>query len=587
MIAVPLIGISWLSTIPLLKYALSVGSYSVELFTWIPVEPFKVNFGLLLDPLSAIMAVTVTTISLLVHIYSIEYIRDDPGYRRFFANLNLFVFSMLLLVFADNYLLLFVGWEAVGLCSYLLISHWYEKKSARDAGKKAFIVNRIGDAGFILGIFTLFSTFQSVNYLDVFPKVHQVPPALVVTAALFLFMGAVGKSAQFPLYVWLPDAMEGPTPVSALIHAATMVTAGVYMVARSGALFMLGANKLVASIGAFTALFAAILALTERDIKRVLAYSTISQLGYMFIGVGVGAFAIGIFHLFTHAFFKALLFLAAGSVMHALHGELDMYRMGGLIKKLPWTGALFIIGAIALAGIPPGAGFFSKDLILEEALTRGHTTIYWVGTITVLLTAFYIFRLIFLVFFGRYREREIYERAHEPSPLMLLPLLLLAVGSLTVGFLGTEKEGPFIKALSTSLFEVGHVENLKGILRWLPLIFGVVGTALAYLIYVVGIPSPDTLRKRAGLIYTLIYKKFYVDEIYASFIVRPLLGISRITKAVIERVLIDGTVNFMANIWAVLGKPMRSWASGTLKAYGVWILTGLVIMIWLLLGGMS
>lgn len=585
LIAVPAIGISWLSSLPLLKFALRYHAFSVNLYTWIPVDPFRVSFGLLLDPLSAIMVTTVTTVSFFVHLYSIEYMEGDPGYRRFFAYLNLFVFSMLLLVLANNFLLLFVGWEGVGLCSYLLISHWYEKKSARDAGKKAFIVNRIGDAGFIIGIFTLFALFGSVNYLDIFPKVGTQPAPLVVTAALFLFIGAIGKSAQFPLYVWLPDAMEGPTPVSALIHAATMVTAGVYMVARSSALYSVGPEGLVSSVGAFTAIFAALLAICENDMKRVLAYSTISQLGYMFIGVGIGAYAVGIFHLFTHAFFKALLFLSAGSVMHGLKGELNIQKMGGLIKKLPWTGVFFIIGAIALAGIPPGAGFFSKDLILEEALLKGHPVIYWIGTITVLLTAFYIFRLVFLVFFGEPRKKEIYKKAHEPSLVMLIPLFFLAIGSISVGFLGVGIHGRFMEVLTSVFVRNKELTGLTGFVRWLPLTLGVLGVIIAYTTYILRVPDPEVVSRRAGILYRVVFKKFYVDEIYALFVTGPLYGISKSLKAFLERGMIDGTVNGTAAFIRALGNPLRKWATGTVRTYAFWILAGAVITLWLLMGG--
>jgi len=412
-----------------------------NLFTWISAGSFRANLSFQFDPLSAVMALVVTGVGFLIHVYSVGYMAHDKGYTRYFTYLNLFTFSMLILVLASNMILMFVGWEGVGLCSYLLIGFWFEKHSAASAGKKAFIVNRIGDAGFILGILFIFLAVGSSEFTAVNQAITGglIGPGAATLMAILLFIGATGKSAQLPLYIWLPDAMEGPTPVSALIHAATMVTAGVYMVARMNLLFTFSgtAGNIVALVGALTAIFAATMALTQNDIKRVLAYSTISQLGYMFIGCGVGAYAAGIFHLYTHAFFKSLLFLAAGSVMHALSGELDMRKMGGLRKYLPWTYPTFLIGAIAIAGVPFLSGFFSKDAILTQAYAQGQYFVWALGLMGAILTAFYMFRLIFLTFHGKERlEPEAKKHLHESPKVMTIPLAILAFFSIVAGYIG-------------------------------------------------------------------------------------------------------------------------------------------------------
>ncbi len=575
---------------------LHVGHEAVQydLYTWIPVANFVVPFGFYIDALTAVMMAVVTSVSFLVHVYSIGYMHDDPGYRRYFAYLNLFVFSMLLLVLANNYALLFVGWEAVGLCSYLLIGFWYEKKTASDAGKKAFIVNRIGDAGFLLGIFTLFATFGSVRYETVFRMVASNPhlyQGALVAATLFLFLGAVGKSAQFPLYVWLPDAMEGPTPVSALIHAATMVTAGVYMVARSHFLYseVPQVGQLVASVGAFTAFFAATMALVNDDIKRVLAYSTISQLGYMFVAVGLGAYTAGIFHLYTHAFFKGLLFLAAGSVMHATGGELNMQKMGGLFKKMPHTAWTFLIGALALSGLPPLAGFFSKDEIIKQAYVSGHTLIWVVAVLTALLTAFYMFRLIFLVFFGQPRDQTVYEHAHESPPVMTVPLWILAGASVAAGWVGLgEEHSLFHRFLESALGEFHLV-------TWTPvrpagpglvaLSVGValLGILMAYSLYLLRKPDPARLARRAGFLYTLLKRKYFVDEIYGILVVGTLRILARALFWGVDRILVDGTVNGTGWTLAATGTVLRRWSSGFLRSYLLWMLIGANLLVWFLL----
>ena len=595
--AIVAVGLSFLGSLVLFQWSLQhpLGQEWI-LYTWVPVADLRVPFGLLFDRLAAIMLLVVTTVSFLVHIYSIGYMADDPGYRRYFAYLNLFVFSMLLLVLANNFLLLFVGWEAVGLCSYLLIGFWYEKKTASDAGKKAFIVNRIGDAGFLLGIFTLFATFGTLEYTRIFEIVQSNPgyfSGVLAAATLFLFMGAVGKSAQFPLYVWLPDAMEGPTPVSALIHAATMVTAGVYMVARSHPLFqeVPQIGTLVASIGAFTAIFAASIALVTDDIKRVLAYSTISQLGYMFVAVGLGAYTAGIFHLFTHAFFKGLLFLAAGSVMHATGGELNMHKMGGLWKKMPHTGWTFVIGALALSGIPPLAGFFSKDEILASAFRTGHTLIWGVAWATAFLTALYMFRLIFKVFFGNPQDPALYEHAHESPPVMTVPMWILAVLSVTVGWLGWGEESSlFHRFLAPTL---GHLEIVPPMVEkegglgliLLSVAAGLAGIWLAYQMFLKGYPNPTALAQRAGFFYRLLKGKYYVDELYQTVIVTPIRGLAVLTFRLVDRILIDGTVNLTGKSLAATGNVIRKGSSARTRTYLFWVLLGAHVLLWFLLKG--
>lgn len=594
--AVSAIGLSTFTAIVLLFIPGTLSKpHTITLFQWIPVNGFNASFGLIFDNLSAVMLVTVTLVSFLVHVYSIGYMKDDPGYRRYFAYLNLFVFAMLLLVLADNYLLMFVGWEGVGLCSYLLIGFWYEKKTASDAGKKAFIVNRIGDAGFILGIITLFYTFGTVGYVDIQNKLSVSPQSFLVgieAGSILLFVGAVGKSAQFPLYVWLPDAMEGPTPVSALIHAATMVTAGVYMVARSSFLFgavLESVGVLVASIGAFTAVFAASIALVNDDIKRILAYSTISQLGYMFVGVGLGAFASGIFHLFTHAFFKALLFLGAGSVMHALN-ELNIQKMGGLWNKMKTTAITFFIGALALSGIPPFSGFFSKDEIIKAAAESGHTLIWLVVLITVFLTSFYMFRMFFMVFLGRPKDHTLYEHAHESPRVMLYPMIILAFFAITAGWLGIGgSESRFFKFLAIPRPELVHgVETSTNLVRFTPMIsilLAVLGIFLAYSIYLQGLPTPQSITNRFRLIYKLLKGKYFVDEIYNTIVVKPLRGLSVLLFHLVDRILVDGTVNGIGATLAGSGSIIRKLSAGNVRNYLLWVLFGLNILLWFLVRG--
>jgi NADH-quinone oxidoreductase subunit L len=492
--------------------------YSVRLFyTWISSGDFIAKAEFLLDPLSALMLLVVTGVGFIIHIYSIGYMHAEEGYYRFFSYMNLFLFSMLVLVLANNFLLMFVGWEGVGLCSYLLIGYYFDRRSAGDAGKKAFIVNRIGDVGFVLGIFLIFATFNSLDFGTVFRQIAAGPQRFPVETGmgilsaigLLLFIGATGKSAQIPLYVWLPDAMEGPTPVSALIHAATMVTAGVYMVVRCSPIFSRSevAMATVTIIGILTALLAATIALVQTDIKRVLAYSTVSQLGYMFVAAGVGASAAAIFHLMTHAFFKALLFLGAGSVIHSMSGEQDLMRMGGLRKLTPITYATMLTAALAISGIPPLAGFFSKDEILWSAWTHGHPVVWFLGFIVAGLTAFYMFRLIFLAFYGTQRfSAEVSHHVHESPSSMTMPLIALALLSAVGGLFGLPAlmgigENRFFQFLEPSLALAYHpsLEEPQHGLEWVfagaSVLVACLGIYLAFKFYVA---RPETAEKLAG-----------------------------------------------------------------------------------------
>src|SRR6187431_17182 len=430
---------------PLLPGSEDSHGYVVDWFTWIPADNFVVNVGFVVDALTASLLIVVTTIGLLVHVYSIGYMSHDPGYWRFFAYLNLFMFSMLLLVLAGNFLVVFVAWELVGLCSYLLIGFWYRKRSAALAAKKAFIVNRVGDVGFILGILLIFVSLGTLDIREVIERIGELDPTTITLIALLVFAGAMGKSAQFPLHVWLPDAMEGPTPVSALIHAATMVNAGVYLVARSSALFAGAPDAMVvvAGVGIFTAILAASIAMTQTDIKRVLAYSTLSQLGYMFAALGVGAFTAAIFHLMTHGFFKGLLFLGSGSVIHAVHEEQDMNKMGALWRKIPITHWTMLIGAIAIAGIPPLAGFWSKDEILGGAFNNGFVLVWAIGIVVAVMTGFYMFRLMGKTFYGEsHVDPHVEPKIHESPPVMTVPLWILAIASIFLGAILTFPGAP-------------------------------------------------------------------------------------------------------------------------------------------------
>jgi len=491
---------------------------------------------------------------------------------------------MLILVLANNYLMMYVGWEGVGLCSYLLIGFWFERKSAADAGKKAFIVNRVGDVGFALGIMLIFAMFGTLQFSEVFRRAPGVlGPAVVTAITLLLFMGATGKSAQIPLYIWLPDAMEGPTPVSALIHAATMVTAGVYMVARNHVLFDMAPATMtvVASIGAATAFFAATMALVEKDLKRILAYSTISQLGYMFLAVGVGAYSAGMFHLTTHAFFKALLFLAAGSVMHALAGEINIMKLGGLREKLPTTYAVFAVGAAALAGVPLFSGFFSKDEILWRAFLRS-PVLWLVGLVTALLTAVYIFRALFVTFWGKTRaEKKLWEHAHEAPAVMSVPMLILAVLAVVGGYIGLPRLS-LVEGYLEPVLPAGHIAE-AGALEWVLLAVSAVvalgGIALAYYLYVVRPEAPARLSRQYAPLYTLLSRKYYVDEFYMAVVVEPLRRMGRFIAELFDPQVVDGAVNGLARLAGVCGEGLGTLQTGRVRSYALSILVGVVIIL--------
>ncbi len=571
-----------------------------DLYRWILAGDFQVSVGFLIDQLTAVMLIVVTSVSFLVHVYSIGYMHGDPGYYRFYAYLSLFTFSMLMLVMANNFLQLYFGWEAVGLCSYLLIGFWYQKRSASDAGKKAFIVNRFGDFGFGLGVIMVFLTFGTLYYLPVFDNAGDLAARsinilglevnLITLIALLLFCGAVGKSAQIPLHVWLPDAMEGPTPVSALIHAATMVTAGVFMVARLNPLFSLSpaAMDVVALVGGVTALFAATIALVQNDIKRVIAYSTISQLGYMFMACGVGAFAAGIFHLYTHAYFKALLFLCAGSVMHAMGGEVDMQRMGGLRRYMPVTYVTMLIASLSISGLPGLAGFFSKDEILFRAYSAGGVgVVVWVlGTVSALLTAFYSFRLIFLTFHGRFRgTEEQRHHLHESPKVMTVPLMLLCAGAIAAGWVGIPPllggGGQFSEFLAPVLghpeAEASHAE--EWMTMGLSVLVAAGGVLLALLFYLRNPEIPVRLAERFRPLYSLLWNKYYVDELYDAVVVRPTIFVARnVIVGFTDGALIEGVVNGLPGLVGWLGARVRRIQDGLLQHYGAVMALGLFLI---------
>jgi len=567
--------------------------FYVELFTWIPVGDLQVPLAFYADRLSTAMIMMVTGVATLIFIYSKGYMHGDPGYYRFFSYLSLFAFSMLVLVLGANYVMLFFGWEAVGLCSYYLIGFYYHKTSAAAAGKKAFITNRVGDFGFSLGIFLLFVTFGTLTYTEVFEavEVEGAGTATMTAIALLLFMGAMGKSAQFPLHVWLPDAMEGPTPVSALIHAATMVTAGVYMVARSSVIFASSetAMLVVAGIGAFTAIFAASIGIAQTDIKRVMAYSTVSQLGYMFMALGVGAWIPAIFHLITHAFFKALLFLGSGSVIHALSGEQDMRRMGGLRSRIPYTYWTLLSGAIALSGIFPFAGFWSKDEILGITFKDGAYIIWAVGLVAAFITAFYTFRLIFMTFWNESRmEPEVEKHVHESPWSMTVPLMVLGGLSLVGGFLGFPPEAGVFHHFLEPVFEPAneilgiHHEAFGAIdltLMIVSVAVAVSGVILAYFFYVRQRDLPEKAGAAAQPLYKAIYNKWYIDEIYDATVVRLVIDGSRFLWRSFDAAVIDGIVNGVGKLWEVSGAAVRPAQTGKVQNYAGMMFAGVFVLL--------
>jgi len=602
-------GLSFLGALETLREFFLLSSAQIpwvkQYFTWIAAGNFRAGFDLQIDQLTVVMLMVVTGVGWLIHIYATGYMAHEGGYYRFFSYLNLFMFFMLILVMAANYVLLFVGWEGVGLSSYLLIGFYFLKKSASDAGKKAFIVNRIGDFGFMLGMFLLFRTFGTLDFVPLFAKADPWPYEPVghagafTIACLLLFTGACGKSAQLPLYVWLPDAMEGPTPVSALIHAATMVTAGVYVVARSHILFAHAGTAMlaVAIVGCATAFFAATIGLVQTDIKRVLAYSTVSQLGYMFLACGVGAFSAGIFHLMTHAFFKALLFLAAGSVIHAMGGEQDMNRMGGLSKKIRWTYLTMLTATLAIAGFPPFAGFFSKDSILLSAFQNAYGgrnvgyALYVFGLATALLTAFYMFRLIFLTFHGKQRYDEHHVHVHESPSSMVVPLMILAVLSIVGGWLaapamlnmGPDYFAKFLQPVFGGVEAVGVEAEAHSLELWLAgvaVMTAFIGFLVAFWLYLKRPEKAEGLAKSLRRAYIILLNKYYVDELYAALIVKPLLWVStNVLWKAADVAGIDGTVNAIADGTTAIGDRVRRTQSGNTRSYAVWVVVGALVVI--------
>jgi NADH-quinone oxidoreductase subunit L len=548
-------------------------------FTWIQSGALNISVDFAIDRLTAVMLMVVTGVGFLIHVYAVGYMDHEGGFYRFFAYLNLFMFFMLILVLGANYLLLFVGWEGVGLCSYLLVGFYFHEKYATDAGNKAFIVNRIGDFGFSLAVFLIAIHFGSLDFGTVFSQAKALPvessPGWITAICLLLLVGATGKSAQIPLYVWLPDAMAGPTPVSALIHAATMVTAGVYMIARSSEIYLHSAFALdiVAIVGLTTAFFAATIGLAQNDIKKVFAYSTVSQLGYMFLGLGTGAFSAGIFHLMTHAFFKALLFLGAGSVIHALSGEQDLRQMGGLAKKIPITCATILCASLAISGVPLTSGYFSKDEILVAAYNHA-PWMFWVGVIAAAMTAFYVFRAFFICFFGEYRG---HHHPHESPPIMWIPLAVLALLSLGGGFINIPQWlAPMFKP-----DEGPEVAWLKPV----AIAAGLGGIALAYLFYIVAPSIPESLTRTFGGLYTLIYNKYFVDEFYDETVVSPVVDGSRtLLWRGADVTIIDGAVNGVGKLARVAGGFLKLAQSGYIRNYAAWVVAGsiiaILVMVW-------
>ncbi|MDB5110596.1 MAG: NADH-quinone oxidoreductase subunit [Mucilaginibacter sp.] len=586
------------------SFALSVGAFlqikstglpiNVTVFDWFAVDNFKVPFSFLVDQLSSIMLLIITGVGFLIHLYSIGYMHDDNGFGKFFAYLNLFVFFMLLLVMGSNYLIMFIGWEGVGLCSYLLIGFWYTNPSYADAAKKAFVMNRIGDLGFLIGIFLIFTYFGSITYADVFSKAAGMhsKDAPFVLITLMLFVGAVGKSAQLPLFTWLPDAMAGPTPVSALIHAATMVTAGIYMIARSNILFTMAPDtmEVIAIVGLVTATFAALIALTQTDIKKVLAYSTVSQLGYMFLGLGVGAYTGAFFHVLTHAFFKALLFLGAGSVIHAVSGEQDMRNMGGLKGKLPITFITMLVGTIAISGIPPFAGFFSKDEILAHAFMHS-TTFYVVGVITAMFTSFYMFRMLYLTFYGKFRgttEQE--HHLHESPSNMTIPLIILAILSAVGGFIGVPESlgghhelehflAPVFERSTKIMGEQTLPKNTEWVLMAVSVLGAIAALGYAYSKYVkkADIPVAET-EERPALV-SLSYHKFYIDELYDTLIRKPLDALSVFLYKVVDLLGIDDFINGLGKGTIEASKGLRLLQTGNVGSYIFMMIIGIIAIL--------
>lgn len=560
----------------------------VNVFSWINSETLKVPFEFLIDPLSSVFLLIITGIGFLIHIYSTGYMHDDEGFARFFTYLNLFVFFMLLLVMGNNFLITFVGWEGVGLCSYLLIGFWFKNTAYNNAAKKAFIMNRIGDLGFLLGIILIFVSYGSITYTEVFSNANSASSTTITAIALLLFVGAMGKSAQLPLYTWLPDAMAGPTPVSALIHAATMVTAGIFMVVRANVFYSMSAvaSDTVAIVGVVTALFAATIGVFQNDIKKILAYSTVSQLGLMFLGLGVGAYSSAVFHVTTHAFFKALLFLGAGSVIHAMGGEQDIRKMGGLSGKIKITFITMLIGTIAISGIPPFSGFFSKDEILAH--TYEHSKILWLlGMLASMLTAFYMFRLLFLTFFGKFRgTHEQEHHLHESPASMTIPLIILAVLSVVGGLLGLPEFWHMPNWMHHNLEPVikrPSYSTLPHETEWMLMGLAVAGAlAVIYFTYLMFMKYkvlPAEKEEQLRPWQRLIYNKYYVDELYDAVFRRPIDGISKVLHKFFDNEVLDGIVNGTGSLVKGIGSSVRYLQMGNIGFYLMSMVLGVVLIV--------
>jgi len=600
-VAIPAVAVSWVVAVMTLMEVIGGRTLNQNIYTWILSGNFRVSVGFLIDPLTAIMLIVVTTCSTLIHIYSIGYMHGDNGYYRFFSYLSLFTFCMLMLVMANNFMQLYFGWEGVGLCSYFLIGYYFDKKSASDAGKKAFIVNRFGDFGFGIGIFVIFLTFGTTYYDQVFAQAGAFAATrysflgfdvhLMTLIALLLFCGSIGKSAQMPLHVWLPDAMEGPTPVSALIHAATMVTAGVFLVARCNPIFSLSETAMivVALTGAITSLFAATIGLVQNDLKRIIAYSTVSQLGYMFLACGVGAYTAGVFHLYTHAFFKALLFLCAGSVMHAMGGELNIHKMGSLKKYMPVTYVTMLLASFSIAGIPGFAGFFSKDEILWLAYSGASPVgkIVWaMGTLVAFLTAFYSFRLIFLTFHGSFRgTHEQEHHLHESPKSMIIPLMLLCIGAVGAGWVGI----PHLLGGGAHFTEfmkpvLGHAEGHgTHIEEWtvmgISVLAGLSGIGLAYFMYMLRPELPGKLTQQFSTVHRILFNKYYVDELYSALIIRPTIWVAKnVLIGVSDARIIEAIVNGVPAAIGGFSQQLRRIQTGRIHNYAVFMAMGFLII---------
>ena len=560
----------------------------INLFSWINSGTLHIPFEFLIDPLSSVFLLIITGIGSLIHIYSLGYMSHDDGFSRFFAYLNLFVFFMLMLVMGNNYLIMFMGWEGVGLCSYLLIGFWFKNTAYNNAAKKAFVINRIGDLGFLLGIFLIFATYGSVTFGEIFPNAGMASPAIITVIALLLFFGATGKSAQIPLYTWLPDAMAGPTPVSALIHAATMVTAGIYMIVRSNVFYSMSetASAVVAIVGVATALIAALIGLFQNDIKKVLAYSTVSQLGLMFLGLGAGAFSSSVFHVTTHAFFKALLFLAAGSVIHAMGGEQDMRKMGGLKGKIKITFITMLIGTIAISGIPPFSGFFSKDEILAHVFEY-NTVLWFVGMLVSALTAFYMFRLLYLTFYGKFRgTHEQEHHLHESPATMTIPLIILALLSIGGGLIGLPEFWHMTNWMKENLDTVivhPHASHLSHQTEWilmgLAVASAVIIIIIAYIVYrrkgLVPVEQESQLKHWQRT----IYNKFYVDEIYDFLVRRPIDFFSDVFYKVVDLQIVTYIVDGIGNSVNTVGSYVRRIQQGNVSTYIVGMVVGIICIL--------